>query len=230
MLLRIPELNLVIMGSMCGRVALITLTKPPQPEDTSPQDTANVPRRAFRVDAVLPFDTEERSRERPFVCLLGIAVSPVPEARARGLELRRRRQTRHGGREIEPGPPRRWRLILNYQDHTVMQYEIVRREEGERRSWSDFTGPAAHRRGCFKVSNADEGSEIKHPDEDSEGRGGGGADLGNGNYDDDGDGDGVGSDTESEHGHQQEHLVFGAEEAEWHSPDLDADFPDMQFI
>ncbi|KAK7744993.1 hypothetical protein SLS53_003227 [Cytospora paraplurivora] len=234
MLLRIPELNLVIMGSMCGRVALITLTKPPQPEDTpshdtSSQETANVPRRAFRVDAVLPFNKEERSKERPFVCLLGIAVSPVPEARSRGLELRRRRQTKHGGREIEPGPPRRWRLILNYQDHTVMQYEIVRREDGEKRSWSDFTGPAAHRHGCFRVSNMGDDSETKLSDSNSEGRGGGdgGADLGNGN--DDG-GDGVGSDTESEHGQQQEELIFGAEEAEWHSPDPDADFPDMQFV
>lgn len=129
MLLTIPELNLIVLGSMCGRVALLTLTRPP------PRDGARTPRRAFRVDAVLPFDSEERDRERPYVCLLGIAVSPVPETRVQGLELRRRRSCAYGGRrkgsvpEMEPEAPRRWRLILNYQDHTILQYEILRREE-----------------------------------------------------------------------------------------------------
>lgn len=26
--------------------------------------------------------------------------------------------------------PRKWRLILNYQDHTILQYEITRKEGG----------------------------------------------------------------------------------------------------
>lgn len=62
MLLTIPELNLVILGSMHGRVALVTLTKPPKLEGS------RVPLRAFRVDAVLPFQNE--IHWQPWVCLL----------------------------------------------------------------------------------------------------------------------------------------------------------------
>lgn len=142
MLITIPELHLVVLGSMYGRVALLTLTQPPQLKPNvklnNPQDLP--PRRAFRVDAVLPLKAEEDARQRPYVCLLGIAVSPVPETE-RVSELRRRRPTVPGGRrkksmgasggqpELEPDPPRRWRLVLNYMDHTVLQYEIVRKED-----------------------------------------------------------------------------------------------------
>lgn len=62
MLLTIPELNLVILGSIHGRIALLTLTKPPEVEG------ARTPARAFRVDAVLPFQSEVR--RQPWVCLL----------------------------------------------------------------------------------------------------------------------------------------------------------------
>lgn len=62
MLLTIPELHLVILGSMHGRVALLTLTKPPKAEGS------HIPPRAFRVDAVLPFKSEVR--RQPWVCLL----------------------------------------------------------------------------------------------------------------------------------------------------------------
>lgn len=70
MLLTIPQLNLVILGSMHGRVALLTLTKPPQTHGT------RIPTRAFRVDAVLPFQSEVR--QQPWVCLLVSARSPCP--------------------------------------------------------------------------------------------------------------------------------------------------------
>lgn len=152
MLLTIPELHLVIMGSMCGRVALLTLTKPPHEE--------NAPRRAFRVDAVLPFQYEEETSERPYVCLLGIAVSPMPESRSRGLELRRHRRLGKGGtRSIDPEPPSRWRLILNYQDHTIMQYDIVKRDQGETGSWDDFAGTRVHSRRRYKTNDMDTESD-----------------------------------------------------------------------
>lgn len=140
MLLTIPQLSLVILGSMCGRVALLTLTKPPL---TDPPNRMR-PKRAFRVEAVLPFDSEDKKRDRPYVCLLGIAVSPVPETSAQGLELRKRRSAAYGGRkyretmpELEPAAPTRWRLILNYMDHTVLQYDIVK---------------GGHRRGAKKLA------------------------------------------------------------------------------
>lgn len=159
MLLTVPELHLVIIGSMCGRVALITLTKPPHAENATP-------RRGFRVDAVLPFQYEEATSERPFVCLLGIAVSPMPEPRAQGVELRRRQQLRKGRtRSLEPDSPKRWRLILNYQDHTVMQYDIVKRDHGETGSWDDFTGSRVHSR---RIYMANDSATDDNSDDDSD--------------------------------------------------------------
>lgn len=153
MLLTVPELHLVIIGSMCGRVALVTLTKPPRADTHADNAT---PRRAFRVDAVLPFQDEEETSERPFVCLLGLAISPIPEPHSQGIELRRRQHVRKGRtRSIEPDPPRRWRLILNYQDHTVMQYDIAKRDEGETGSWSNFAGPRVHPRRMDKARDGD---------------------------------------------------------------------------
>ncbi|KUI56595.1 hypothetical protein VP1G_03880 [Cytospora mali] len=211
---QIPELNLVIMGSMCGRVALLTLTKPPQPEVALAAQRSKVPQRAFRVDAVLPFEAEERSKERPYVCLLGIAVSPVPEARTHGLELRRRVD----GRAMEQEPPRRWRLILNYQDHTVLQYEIVRREEGEKGSWKDFTGPTTHAGGKFRAMGSDEeddGTKDAHSESDD------GSDV------DDSD---LGTDlTEADHPGGQDLMMVALDEEHWVETDSDDDdFPDMQ--
>lgn len=160
MLLAIPELHLVIVGSMCGRVALVTLTKPPHTGDATP-------RRAFRVDAVLPFQHEEETFERPFVCLLGIAVSPVPEPRSQGIELRRRQPMRKGRtRSIEPGSPTRWRLILNYQDHTIMQYDIVERHQGEPGSWNDFAGLRVRSRTMYKVKDGDSDDDSDYDSDD----------------------------------------------------------------
>lgn len=238
MLLRIPELNLVIMGSMCGRVALLTLTKPPQPEaalTSTPADrraeVAAEPRRAFRVDAVLPFEAEERSKERPFVCLLGIAVSPAPEARSHGLELRRRGKGRRrqlpvpwdddeGAARLEPEPgpepeleaPRRWRLLLNYQDHTVLQYEIIRREEGEKPSWGGFTGPMVYGNRDFRVMGVDE--------EDGESEDGEGSDESDSE---------LGTDlTEAEHLGEEDEIVGAVGGVHGVEVDSDDDFPDMQ--
>ncbi|KAF3768916.1 hypothetical protein M406DRAFT_327327 [Cryphonectria parasitica EP155] len=164
MLLTIPELHMVILGSMNGRVALLTLTKPMPSNPPLGTPPKNIPERAFRVDAVLPFESEDTRKQRPYVCLLGIAVSPVPEGRATGLKLRAERQHAHGGRrwrhrgadgrravtaaveaEEEEGaasPPRRWRLILHYMNHDILQYEIARRPDGaeaesewEERAW-----------------------------------------------------------------------------------------------
>ncbi|ROW01632.1 hypothetical protein VSDG_02017 [Cytospora chrysosperma] len=244
MLLRVPELSLVVVGSMCGRVALLTLTRPPQLEEALAPSRARVPRRAFRVDAVLPFEAEERARERPFVCLLGIAVSPVPEARTRGLELRRKRRGRgrEGGppglgsglepeAETGPEPPRRWRLILNYQDHTVLQYEINKREEGEEEgvgvtgSWRDFTGPTAYRGDRFRATGEDEDEDVDDDDDgDGDGTRGDESEGGAGS-------DGAGTDlNEADHpGWEHEEMMAAMGEGQWVETDSDEDdFPDMQ--
>ncbi|KAJ9142221.1 hypothetical protein NKR23_g7490 [Pleurostoma richardsiae] len=106
----VPELCLVVVGSSCGRVALITLTEAPE---------GHYPRRGFRVEHLLPRQSDEELMLRPFVCLLGVAISPMPDLRTGGLDL------------LRPGTtPRRWRLILNYMDHTILTYDISRPDPG----------------------------------------------------------------------------------------------------
>lgn len=112
MLLHVPELNLVVAGALHGRVALLTLTK------TNKRAQGLTVRRAFRVDWVLPRREEENKRLRPLCALHGIAISPVPDAKARGLNLR----GRHGRL-----PHAYYRLILHYVDHTILMYDITRR-------------------------------------------------------------------------------------------------------
>lgn len=136
----VPELGLVILGSLAGRVALLSLTRPParhtfsfrragSPPTTTPRargrpsagDGIRV-RRAFRVEAVLPRKRDEDRHLRPWCTLHGIAVSPVPDRRADGpglLALPDARAWR----------PRAWRLILHYIDHTILMYNIARQED-----------------------------------------------------------------------------------------------------
>ncbi|KAK1834819.1 hypothetical protein QBC39DRAFT_251678 [Podospora conica] len=112
MLLHVPELNLVVAGSLNGRVALLTLTKA-----TAARAQGVRVRRGFRVDWVLPRHAEEEKRIRPWCALHGIAVSPVPDPKARGLDLH--------GRRGRP-PHGQYRLLLHYVDHTILMYEISR--------------------------------------------------------------------------------------------------------
>ncbi|KAK4164220.1 hypothetical protein QBC43DRAFT_262816 [Cladorrhinum sp. PSN259] len=109
MLLHIPELHLVVAGSPCGRVALITLTK------TCKQINKEILlKRGFRVDRVLPRKEEERKKIRPLCELIGIAMSPAPGSRAKGLDLHPQ------GQNVT------YRLILHYLDHTILMYDIER--------------------------------------------------------------------------------------------------------
>lgn len=120
MVLHVPELYLVIAGSPTGRVALITLTKTPRQRVYGVQL-----KRGFRVDRVLPRKADEENRLRPWCALIGIAVSPVPSPRARGLELRSPSAKKQGLL------PTTWRLILHYLDHTILMYDIARRDDDE---------------------------------------------------------------------------------------------------
>lgn len=112
MVLHVPELSLVVAGSLNGRVTLLSLTK------TNKRIHGLAVKRGFRVDWVLPRKEEEKKRIRPLCALHGIAISPVPDPKARGLNLR----GRHGRL-----PHSYYRLILHYVDHTILMYDITRR-------------------------------------------------------------------------------------------------------
>ncbi|KAK0747887.1 hypothetical protein B0T21DRAFT_343611 [Apiosordaria backusii] len=120
LMLHVPELYLLVLGSEVGRVALVTLTK------TSKSIHGAPVRRGFRVDCVLPRKAEEEKRLRPFCALVGMAISPepAPGPRAKGqLELCPPGMTRRG--------PVVYRLMLHYADHTILMYDIARRRDEE---------------------------------------------------------------------------------------------------
>ncbi|KAI2635467.1 hypothetical protein GGS21DRAFT_83933 [Xylaria nigripes] len=106
-LLHIPELSLVVAGSMCGRVVLITLTRPVNPEYSF--------KRGFKVDAILPKKSDEDQLLRPICPLLGVAIGPVPSTSGGGSALPERLLGE-----------RRYRILLHYYDHRILSYEIYR--------------------------------------------------------------------------------------------------------
>ncbi|KAH8890838.1 hypothetical protein GQ53DRAFT_824087 [Thozetella sp. PMI_491] len=114
----VRELNLVVCGSLCGRVALVTLTK-------ARRYHADMPfQHGFRVDVVLPRRAEEDKRIRPRAPLHGMAVSAVPDHKARKLDLHR---LEHGGRPAMAS--RVYRLMLHYLDHSILLYHFTRSEK-----------------------------------------------------------------------------------------------------
>ena len=111
-LLHIPELSLIVVGSIHGHVALVRLTK------TSPPN----PQHGFRIEWTLPRRSDVECRAmaplRPLQrnssttwFLHGIAVSPVPESHDRSHSA---------------CPRRRFRLMLHYYNHTILSYELTR--------------------------------------------------------------------------------------------------------
>ncbi|KAI1083309.1 hypothetical protein F5B20DRAFT_458489 [Whalleya microplaca] len=104
-LIHVPELSLVVAASMCGRVALVTLTRPKYGNLSF--------KRGFKIEGFLPTKKEEDSQLRPVCPLLGVAVAPVPFSG--NLELAE-----------EPVSRRRYRLMLHYYDLRILSYELSR--------------------------------------------------------------------------------------------------------
>ncbi|KAI0164710.1 hypothetical protein GGR57DRAFT_208871 [Xylariaceae sp. FL1272] len=100
-LVHIPELFLVAAGSLCGRVALITLTRP--------MDSRYSFRRGFKIEAILPTAADEDKFIRPICPLLGVAVGPILSS----------------GNE-DPFDARRYRIMIQYYDLRILSYEIYR--------------------------------------------------------------------------------------------------------
>jgi hypothetical protein len=110
MLVHIPELCLVALGSPTGRVMLVTLTRM-----GSPVMDATGSRRwehGIRPEAVLPRIAEEAEHRKSPRALHGLALAVVPEdleSGKHGLPLRKR-----------------YRLLLHYQSHDILSFEISR--------------------------------------------------------------------------------------------------------
>ncbi|PNH63499.1 hypothetical protein VD0002_g4888 [Verticillium dahliae] len=131
MLLRVPELSLVIVGSAVGQVVLLTPTTGDRGVNFADERKGHVPqgtdwstRHGFRIDWVLPTQTDEDAGRRPARPLYGIAVGPVQEGGAEGMLLARP----EGKTTAGPGS-RRYRLMLHYRDHTILSYELSRNDD-----------------------------------------------------------------------------------------------------
>ncbi|OTB02119.1 hypothetical protein M426DRAFT_24997 [Hypoxylon sp. CI-4A] len=108
-LIHVPELSLVVAGSLCGRVALVTLTKPKEKVSF---------KRSFKVEAILPTKKEEDAHLRPICPLLGVAIAPAPLS---------------GNIKLADGAigPRRYRLMLHYYDLRILSYDVFRNSPTE---------------------------------------------------------------------------------------------------
>ncbi|KAG5982132.1 hypothetical protein E4U55_002259 [Claviceps digitariae] len=124
MVIHIPELFLIVVGSPIGRVILVTPTRLAQPIEKQ----SGVLHHGLRLEWVLPRQSDEavfRTNKRP---MHGMAVGPVQEGGvmghhgqdAGGAELGKQRRTMM---------PRRYRLMLHYRNHDVLTYELSREEE-----------------------------------------------------------------------------------------------------
>lgn len=130
----IPELGLVVLASQKGRAIVLALTKIPSATRSKPSTTQSTapptypPEMAsykhksnycMRVVALLPFSDQETKNQRPFAPLHGIAVAPLQGTTA-GSD---------GHAMAYEGT--RYRLMMCYQDHSILSYELRRPGRGE---------------------------------------------------------------------------------------------------
>ena len=110
---QIPELGIVAIGDQAGRVALLTMTYWPGKN-----------RYGFKVEAIVPYMSEEDKGMRPEVPLLGMAISPVQGQGSRPYSPSNMTPNREPQKVF--GLSRRYRLLMMYYDQTMLSYEISR--------------------------------------------------------------------------------------------------------
>ena len=76
----------------------------------------------FKIVAILPFAGQERAGFRPLAAIHGIAVGPMQGSL--GKDDRSDYSCRMKG--TADGQQSRWRLLIMYQDHTILAYELGR--------------------------------------------------------------------------------------------------------
>jgi hypothetical protein len=103
----IPELGIVIVASHTGRCALINLLRGLLPNGRGLY--------FWRLEKILPLADQEAEGHRPGTQLIGLATSPIQGKGDLHQKLN----------------PQRWRLMLHYRDHSILTYEIWRRQESK---------------------------------------------------------------------------------------------------
>jgi len=113
----IPALGVVVLASQKGRAIVLSLARVPQsmkyPEGIDPS-LGQKTNYTLRAECILPFESQEKAGQRPFSPLHGIAVGPI-----------------QGTENVKNGGKKRWRLIMMYQDHSILSYELQRAKGGE---------------------------------------------------------------------------------------------------
>ena len=115
MIHQIPELGIVIIGSQVGRVAILTMTY-----------YADKKRYGFKIEAIVPYKSQEDQNLRVLELLLGIAVSPIQGCQPKAYSPSSSSSNIPLNRAVQQ---RRYRLLLYYYDHTILSYEIAHSED-----------------------------------------------------------------------------------------------------
>jgi len=108
----IPSIGVVVLASQKGRAIVLSLSKvPTNVRYPSEMEVLGCKTNyAMRVECILPYESQEKAGQRPFSPLHGIATGPI-----------------QGSERGEEGK-KRWRLMMMYQDHSVLSYKIRRKE------------------------------------------------------------------------------------------------------
>ena len=101
LIVQIPEIGVVLVGSPIGRVAVFTLHQL-VPDPTKQLNSIGEPFYTMRLDHLLPTSDQERQGQRPTQVLVGLSAGPVFSDQ------------------------HRWRIMLLYRDFTMLSYEIYR--------------------------------------------------------------------------------------------------------
>ncbi len=111
MIVQIPELSVVVIGNQVGRVGILTMTRWQAQKQSG-----------YKIECILPFNSEETKGLRPRRPLMGMAVGPI-----QGQET----ALPHESPRVGVPTPRRFRLLMVYCDHTILSYEISRADGEE---------------------------------------------------------------------------------------------------
>lgn len=123
--LYIPELGAFLIASMSGRCAIFSLTSA-----FTIRDEKLLKVYAFRQEHLLPLSEQESNHSimpHPNAKLVGIAAGPIQG----------NLKTPGSDEDWSEMANRKWRLMVLYQDHTVLSYELEKRHEDVSLSLAD---------------------------------------------------------------------------------------------